>query len=53
MKTIKLRKQPFINLTPELEKELLESSLAAKKGAVISSSEMHERVKRWLKEKRI
>lgn len=48
-----MTKQPFINLTPELEKELLDASSEAKKGQFISSSEMDERVKRWLKGKKI
>lgn len=44
-------KDTFIELTPEQEKELLFASKEAKKGHVISQSEMDEKVEQWLSER--
>ncbi len=44
-------KEPFIDLTPEQEKELLSASEEGKKGIFFSQSEMDGKVKEWLKEK--
>ncbi len=45
------KKEPFIELTAEQEKELLSASEEGKKGNLISQSEMDQKVKEWLKEK--
>jgi len=45
------KKEPFIELTADQEKELLLSSKEAKKGIVISQSEMDQKVEEWLSEK--
>lgn len=45
------KKEPFIELTAEQEKELLSASEEGKKGNFVSQSEMDEKVKEWLKEK--
>ena len=43
-------KDSFIELTADQEKELLLASKEAKKGHVISQSEMDEKVEQWLSE---
>jgi hypothetical protein len=45
------KKEPFIELTSAQEKELLFASQDAKKGNVISQSEMDQKVEEWLNEK--
>ncbi len=45
------KKEPFIELTAEQEKELLSASEEGKKGNFVSQSEMDGTVKEWLKEK--
>ena len=45
------KKESFIELTADQEKELLFASKEAKKGKVISQSEMDQKVKEWLNEK--
>jgi hypothetical protein len=42
------KKETFIELTADQEKELLFASKEAKKGKVISQSEMDQKVKEWL-----
>lgn len=44
-------KESFIELTADQEKELLFASEEAKKGKVISQSEMDQKVEQWLREK--
>jgi len=44
-------KDTFIELTADQEKELLFASKEAKKGHVISQSEMDEKVEQWLSER--
>lgn len=45
------KKESFIELTANQEKELLFASKEGKKGKVISQSEMDQKVKEWLTEK--
>jgi len=45
------KKEIFIELTDDQEKELLLTSKEAKKGDVISQSEMDQKVEEWLREK--
>lgn len=45
------RKETYIKLTPDQEKELLLASEEGKKGLVSSQSEMDKKVEKWLKEK--
>ena len=45
------KKEPFIELTDDQEKELLFASKEGKKGNVISQSEMDQKVDEWLSEK--
>jgi hypothetical protein len=45
------RKEPFLELTVDQEKELLFASKEGKKGKVISQSEMDQKVEEWLSEK--
>jgi len=45
------KKESFIELTADQEKELLVASKEAKKGNVISQSEMDRKVEEWLSEK--
>jgi hypothetical protein len=45
------KKENFIELTPDQEKELLFASKEGKKGKVISQSEMDRKVEKWLSEK--
>jgi len=45
------KKESFIELTADQEKELLFASKEGKKGKVISQSEMDQKVKEWLNEK--
>ena len=45
------KKESFIELTADQEKELLFASEEGKKGKVISQSEMDQKVKEWLNEK--
>lgn len=42
------KKEPFIELTADQEKELLIASKEGKKGNVISQSEMDQKVEEWL-----
>lgn len=44
-------KDTFIELTADQEKELLLASKEAKKGQVISQSEMDQKVEQWLSER--
>lgn len=44
-------REPYIELTEELEQELLIASEEGKAGKYISQSEMDQRVDGWLKEK--
>jgi hypothetical protein len=43
------KKENFIELTADQEKELLFASKEGKKGKVISQSEMDQKVEEWLK----
>ena len=45
------KKEVFIELTADQEKELLFASNEGKKGKVIPQSEMDQKVKKWLNEK--
>ncbi len=45
------KKESFIELTAEQEKELLFASKEGKKGNVIPQSEMDQKVEKWLSEK--
>ena len=45
------KKDSFIELTADQEKELLFASKEGKKGKVISQSEMDQKVDEWLSEK--
>lgn len=45
------KKEAYIELTADQEKELLFASKEGKKGKVISHSEMDQKVEEWLKEK--
>lgn len=45
------RKEPFIELTKEMELELLTASKEGEKGTFISQSEMDKKVEEWLREK--
>jgi len=45
------KKEYFIALTPEEEKELLNASEAGKNGEFISQNEMDKKVEKWLREK--
>jgi hypothetical protein len=45
------KKEPFLELTADQEKELLFASKEGKKGKVISQSEMDQKVEEWLIEK--
>jgi hypothetical protein len=45
------KKEPFIEITAEQEKELRLASSEGKKGDFISQSEMDKKVEKWLKEK--
>ncbi len=45
------KKESFIELTADQEKELLFASKEGKKGNVISQSEMDQRVEEWIREK--
>jgi len=45
------RREPFIELTPDQEYELLLASEKGKEGDFISQSEMDKKVNEWLKEK--
>ncbi|MEX0813936.1 MAG: hypothetical protein WD048_17080 [Chitinophagales bacterium] len=45
------QKEPFLKLSPELEKELLFESKSAKKSKVVSQDEIDKKVSEWLKEK--
>ena len=45
------KKESFIELTADQEKELLFASKEAKKGNVIAQSEMDQKVEEWLSEK--
>lgn len=45
------KKESFIELTADQEKELLFASEEGKKGKVIQQSEMDQKVKEWLNEK--
>lgn len=45
------KKESFIELTADQEKELLFASKEGKKGKVISQSEMDQKVEEWLNEK--
>ena len=42
------KKEPFIELTADQEKELLIASKEGKEGNVISQSEMDQKVEKWL-----
>lgn len=44
------KKESFIEISPELEQELLFASSEGKKGIVISQSEMNQKVSEWLNE---
>ncbi|MBG7612281.1 hypothetical protein IU405_08480 [Polaribacter sp. BAL334] len=44
------KKESFIEISPELEQELLFASSEGKKGIVISQSEMDQKVSEWLNE---
>ena len=44
------KKEPFIELTADQEKELLFASKEGKKGNGISQSEMNKKVEEWLSE---
>ncbi len=46
-----MKKESFIELTADQEKELLFASKEGKKGNVISQSDMDQKVKEWLSEK--
>mgnify|MGYP000992316852 FL=1 len=45
------KKEPFLELTADQEKELLFASKEGKKGKVKSQSEMDQKVEEWLSEK--
>jgi len=45
------KKEVFIELTDDQEKEILYASNEGKKGKVIQQSEMDKKVKKWLNEK--
>ncbi|MDD3723415.1 MAG: hypothetical protein PHW92_13190 [Lutibacter sp.] len=45
------KKEPFIELSTNQEKELLKASAEGKKGGIISQSEMDKKVEVWLTEK--
>jgi len=45
------KKEVFIELTDDQEKEILYASNEGKKGNVIQQSEMDKKVKKWLNEK--
>jgi len=45
------KKESFIELTADQEKELLVASKEAKKGNVISQTEIDQKVEEWLSEK--
>jgi hypothetical protein len=44
------KKESLIEISPELEQELLFASSEGKKGIVISQSEMDQKVSEWLNE---
>lgn len=44
-------KDTFIELTADQEKELVNASKEAKKGRVVSQSEMDQKVEQWLSER--
>ncbi len=44
------KKEPFIELSTNQEKELLKASAEGKKGGIISQSEMDKKVEVWLTE---
>jgi len=45
------KKEPYIELSSDMEKELLMASEEEKKGLVSTQSEMDKKVSGWLKEK--
>ena len=45
------KKEPFIELTADQEKELLFARNEGKKGNIISQSEMDQKVEEWLSER--
>ena len=45
------KKEPYLELTADQEKELLFASKEGKKGKVKSQSEMDQKVEEWLSEK--
>lgn len=49
---MKQKNNTFIELTPELEQELLDASAEGAKGNFLTQSQLDEKVRQWLKEKK-